>query len=70
MKTSNNYNSEEFDRCPFHSNINAGNDIDLVYKKTYSNDWGHWDDLPDNNTDHQHAEEAENDTNAAEGLCS
>lgn len=69
MKTSN-INNDDFDRCPFHSDINAGNDIDLVYKKTYCGDWGHWDDLPEDNAKEPASEKSEVSNIPAEGLCS
>jgi len=46
MKNSNTYNSDNFQKECFHSQIcSIGND-DLAYRKAYKGDWGDWDDLP------------------------
>lgn len=61
MNTLSKITNEDFDRCPFHSNINAGNDIDINYKRTYNGDWGHWDDLPENDLKDQNQYEEQTD---------
>ncbi|OXG09176.1 hypothetical protein [Flavobacterium araucananum] len=47
MKNLNSYKEEDFKRCPYHSEICSANSDDLVYRKAYKGDWGHWDDLPE-----------------------
>lgn len=47
MKTSTPNNTENLKKCPYESLI-YGNKSDLIYRKEYKGDWGHWDDLSDN----------------------
>ena len=71
MKTINTNSNEDFDRCPFHSNINAGNDVDINYRRTYNGDWGHWDDAPENElSDQNQQNELEDSDIPAAGICS
>ena len=40
-------NDKNLKKCPYESLI-YGNKSDLVYRKQYTGDWGHWDDLSEN----------------------
>lgn len=49
MKNRITYERGEPQKDSFHSQICTSNDSDLIYRKSYNGDWGHWDDLPDRN---------------------
>lgn len=38
-------------KCPYQSQVYGTDNSDLIYRKGYTGDWGHWDDQPDNNTE-------------------
>jgi hypothetical protein len=44
---------EHVQKDSFHSQICSASNTDLIYRKAYKGDWGHWDDLPDNDCQNQ-----------------
>lgn len=48
MKNSTPCKKEDLQRSSFHSQICIASHTDLIYTKAYKGDWGHWDDLPEN----------------------
>ncbi|MFQ6601692.1 hypothetical protein [Flavobacterium sp. C3NV] len=64
MKNSTPNNNENLKKCPYESLI-YGNKTDMVYRKQYKGDWGHWDDLADNAAPCSNSYEPNNMKNAA-----
>ena len=47
MEKSNLNNSGNLNKCPYQSMVYGKDNCDLIYRKSYNGDWGHWDDLPE-----------------------
>lgn len=48
MENSNRSKSGNLYKCPYQSQVYGTDNSDLIYRKGYTGDWGHWDDQPDN----------------------
>lgn len=57
------YEREHLQKDSFHSQICATNDNELIYRKSYNGDWGHWDDLPEIVITDESINPIENDSN-------
>lgn len=62
MENSNQYNSGNFHKCPYQSQVYGTNKSELIYRKVYKGDWGDWDDMPQNIPD-ENAPDQEVDNN-------
>lgn len=48
MENSNLHKSGNLNKCPYQSMVYGKDNCELIYRKPYKGDWGHWDDLPEN----------------------
>ncbi len=46
MKNSSSQISEKFQKCHYQSIVYGADKCDLIHRKSYKGDWGHWDELP------------------------
>lgn len=52
MKNVSNQTTEKIEKCPYQVLAYGENNCDIIYRSSYSGDWGHWDEpVEDNQTE-------------------